>query len=137
VDRDVRMIGSLDPADTRRFELAVAGPSALLVAKVHKILDRLNNPDRLSDKDALDVYRLLRAVSTEELRRRFVILLGEQVSRTATLRAIEELPGLFGSPTAAGSRMAVRAAGSPASAQTLAASLVVLAQDLATSLRSS
>lgn len=40
VDYDVTMIGALDPADPRRFALAVAGPSALLVSKVHKMLDR-------------------------------------------------------------------------------------------------
>ncbi|HYN81309.1 MAG TPA: GSU2403 family nucleotidyltransferase fold protein [Gemmatimonadaceae bacterium] len=59
VDHDVRTIAALDPRDDRRFELAVAGPSALLVAKVHKILDRVSVPDRRTDKDALDVLSLI------------------------------------------------------------------------------
>jgi len=64
VDRDLRRIGALDPGDRRQFNLFVAGPAALLVAKVHKIMDREEDAGRRSDKDALDLYRLLRAVPT-------------------------------------------------------------------------
>lgn len=130
VDRDQMTIGSLDPDDQRHVDLAVAGPSALIVAKVHKILDRADSQDRLSDKDALDVYRLLRAVPTAELARRIAILLADDVSRTATERALIEFPRLFGSANAAGSRMAVRAAGSLEIPETLSASLATLAGDL-------
>ena len=38
--------------DTRQFELLVAGPAALIVAKVHKIMDRVDEADRRRDKDA-------------------------------------------------------------------------------------
>lgn len=60
-DNDVLTIASLDPAaDHRSVELRVAGVPALLVAKAHKIRDRLaGRPDRLNDKDAADVYRLM------------------------------------------------------------------------------
>jgi len=44
VDNDRRLIGSLEPTDQREFEMAVAGPSALLVAKVFKIDDRAEDP---------------------------------------------------------------------------------------------
>jgi hypothetical protein len=59
VDRERRVIAALDPDDTRTAELRVAGPSALLVAKVHKIAGRAGNEDRARDKDAVDVLRLL------------------------------------------------------------------------------
>jgi hypothetical protein len=40
VDYDVHALRSLTADDPRAFELRVAGPSALLVAKLHKIADR-------------------------------------------------------------------------------------------------
>jgi len=103
VDRDMRTISAIESRDDRRFELTVAGPSALLVAKIHKILDRFDSPDRGRDKDALDVYRLLRAVPTDELVRRFSVLLEDSLSRAVTEFTIAELPGLFGSQRAHGS----------------------------------
>lgn len=134
VDRNLMTLTALEPDDRRHFDLAVAGPAALLVAKVHKILDRVDFPDRLSDKDALDVYRLLRAIPTAELVKRFSALLAEDVSRGVTMHAIAEFGRMFGYPTAVGSRMAVRAAGPLESEGILAASMSVLAQDLITAL---
>ena len=46
---------------------AVASLSALLVAKLHKIGERGQSADRLEDKDALDVLRVLRAVPTADV----------------------------------------------------------------------
>jgi hypothetical protein len=42
----------------------VASPSALLVAKLHKLAERAQEPaaKRAKDKDALDVLRILRAI---------------------------------------------------------------------------
>jgi hypothetical protein len=54
---------ALVAGDDRRYQVAVAGTAALLVAKIHKIGDRLDDsrrPDRQADKDALDVLRLVR-----------------------------------------------------------------------------
>lgn len=134
VDNDRFTISALDAADERRFELSVAGPSALLVAKVHKIVDRIESPDRLRDKDALDVYRLLRVVQTAALVSRFQLLLENELSRSSTQRAIAEIPRLFGSASAIGSRMVVRAAGQPESGDTIAASITVLSEDLISAL---
>lgn len=65
VDSSRKSIGALDPAaDPREFIVAVAGPAALLVAKIHKLHDRIDTPGRLNNKDAHDVYRLLRAIET-------------------------------------------------------------------------
>jgi hypothetical protein len=130
VDRNLMTIGALDPEDRRHVDVAIAGPSALIVAKVHKILDRVDSRDRLSDKDALDVYRLLRAVPTPDLARRIAVLLADDVSRRATERAVMEFPRLFGSAIAAGSQMAARAAGNLENSETLSASLATLAGDL-------
>ena len=61
VDRSRHTIGALGVVDSRSYEIWIAGPAALLVAKVHKIAERVGSPARESDKDALDVLRLLRA----------------------------------------------------------------------------
>jgi hypothetical protein len=135
VDRDMSAISALDASDNRQFNLWVAGPSALLVAKVHKILDRIDSPDRQRDKDALDVYRLLRAVPAAALVGRFESLLADDLSREVTERAIAQIPQLFGSPSAVGSRMVVRAAGPLEFAETIAASVSVLSQELISALR--
>jgi len=58
VDNDVRVLPALDPLDRRAVKVRVAGPAALLVAKLHKVGERRAAPDRLLDKDALDIYRL-------------------------------------------------------------------------------
>jgi len=100
------------------------------VAKIHKIGERVESRDRTSDKDALDVYRLLRAVSTEELAHRVRGLQDSTLSRDVTRVAIEQLPRLFGSPTAPGCQMATRSAALVVDAATLAASLVALTKDL-------
>jgi hypothetical protein len=59
VDHSPMTIAALDPDDGRSITVEVAGLAAMLVAKAHKISDRLktNKTDRLSDKDAADVYR--------------------------------------------------------------------------------
>lgn len=70
IDHDVVNISALD-ADVRSFALRVAGPAALLTAKAIKISERFDQadsqPDRVKEKDALDAFRILQAVSTESL----------------------------------------------------------------------
>ncbi len=43
------IIGALDPADSRSVTMNVAGPGALLVAKLHKLGERVANDDRVKD----------------------------------------------------------------------------------------
>jgi hypothetical protein len=64
IDYSTAHLTALDPSDHRAFDIRLAGPSALLVAKLHKLADRSREPEarRLKDKDALDVLRLLRAI---------------------------------------------------------------------------
>jgi hypothetical protein len=52
VDNAVFAIRALAPGDDRVVEARVAGPAALLVAKLHKLDDRQQTPRRFLDKDA-------------------------------------------------------------------------------------
>jgi hypothetical protein len=72
---------ALDASDTRTIDVRVAGPAALLVAKVHKIDDRRLDR-RHSDKDALDVFRLLHT-ETVDLAERYRKLLDDTRSTEA------------------------------------------------------
>jgi hypothetical protein len=74
IDRELQTVAALDPEDDRTVELWVAGPGALLVAKVHKIAERVGAQDRVRDKDALDVLRLLREIDTADLADRLSVL---------------------------------------------------------------
>lgn len=72
VDHSPAEIAALEPGDRRSFTIEVAGPAALLVAKLHKLGDRDQDaPERLNDKDAHDVYRLLVAVGRRICRERW------------------------------------------------------------------
>ena len=131
VDRARMDIASLDRADERAVAMLVAGPAALLVAKVHKIADRAGTPDRVSDKDALDLLRLLQAIDTATLAAGLVRLADHKLSATVTGDAMSRLVALFG-PQAAAIRMAVRAAGPGADHDVISASFTALVSDLLT-----
>ena len=76
VDKSVLTINSFETQDIRSFEIKVAGPAALIIAKTAKISDRLRGSDhRLISKDAHDVYRLLLATQTVTLSQLFQELL--------------------------------------------------------------
>lgn len=71
-DNSPQIITALDSSDSRRHEIRVAGPAALLVAKAIKLDDRLadasrGNSRRIVDKDALDVLRLLQACPMSQI----------------------------------------------------------------------
>lgn len=107
-DNSKMVVRALDPADdSREFEVSVAGPAALLVAKLHKIHDRIESPKRQDNKDAHDAYRLLRAVETDFLATAIGRLQGNDVGASVTADALSYLDELFASSAAApGSRMA-------------------------------
>lgn len=132
VDKSATSIGALDALDVRSFSVAVAGPAALMVSKLHKIQERLAERDqrRLDAKDALDVLRLLRAVSTDDLASTFKRLLETSVSSEVTREALSGLKDLFSTTRGVGSQMAVRAAGPLAVADEIAASSAALTLDL-------
>ena len=121
---------SLESQDERSNEVAVAGPGALLIAKLHKISERQGEPGRLQDKDALDVLRLLRAKPTDDLAAALENALTEKISAAVTQEALSQLQNLFAGPASPGSLMAARAAAPLESPQTTAASCAALAGDL-------
>lgn len=132
IDNSKTVIQALDrDVDPREFEVSVAGPAALLVAKLHKIHDRLVTPSRQDNKDAHDVYRLLRAVETrvfvDSLRR----LLREGISAEVTSEALAQLGELFAQGAAArGSLMAGAAEELVGDPPAVSESVSLLAQDL-------
>lgn len=131
VDNSIETVTALDPADTRTFHVRVAGPGALVVAKMHKFMERLDHPDRLSDKDAHDIYRILRAVDTTELADAFRTVLldpiSEGVTRTAITGTQQHLaPG----PESALAHMAGRAEAGIGEPETVSLAAALLAQDL-------
>lgn len=134
VDRDKRTVSALDSADRRQVQIWVAGPGALFVAKVHKIAERVDAHDRVRDKDALDVLRLLRAVDTDALADRLRSLLAQDLTRPVTQEAVAFLGQLFDSQRSDGVQMAVRAAGRGEDAATIAGSMIALVAGLKASL---
>lgn len=111
VDRSPIAITSLDPTDKRAITLAVAGPAALLVAKLHKIGERTAQadirPDRVIAKDAADSYRLMLHLGAEAAAERFDSFLEHATAGPSTRTALGYLEALFGTPAAAGVRLAV------------------------------
>jgi hypothetical protein len=135
VDQQRRTIEALEDEDERAFEVAVAGPAALLVAKLHKIAERVDTPGRREDKDALDILRLLQAVPTEVIADGVRTLLGEEISADVTEEALSFLRDLFSEPSRPGCQMAARAAVPLEPEDTIAASCAFLTQDLLQAIR--
>ncbi|MFG2395110.1 hypothetical protein ACGFYF_40515 [Streptomyces lavendulae] len=113
VDRSPMAVGSLDPTDSRRITVNVAGPTALLLAKAFKISDRLDEvgtrPERLHDKDAGDVVRLMMATTPEEVDRTCAAVRGDSRAGGAMVEGLKRLRRLFGSPRSPGVDLAVSA----------------------------
>ncbi len=130
VDQQRRTIEALGDEEDRAFEVAVAGPAALLVAKLHKIAERIDAPGRSEDKDALDVLRLLRAVSTGTITDGVHKLLNADISAGVTEEALTFLRDLFSEPSRPGCQMAARAAAPLEPEDTITASCAALSQDL-------
>jgi hypothetical protein len=104
-------LAALDGADSRRFNVRVARPAALLVAKAHKLRGRLvaGKADRIADKDAADVYRLMLSVPVRDFLLRLDPLLADDTAAPVCREAVDLLAGLFGSRGAEGVRMAINA----------------------------
>lgn len=110
VDVAEHAIASFEPADDPRIVRAkVAGPGALLIAKVFKIHERRGSA-RANDKDALDVLRILQGIATDDLARRLRTILGDRRSATTGTRAVALFAEIFGDRGGQGALMAARAA---------------------------
>jgi hypothetical protein len=111
VDRSPMTITSMDSTDQRAISVDVAGPTALLVAKLHKIGERTalaeTRPDRVIAKDAADSYRLMLHLGADQAIERFESLVDDPVAGGPTRRSLGYLKALFTAPGAAGVRLAV------------------------------
>ncbi len=132
VDYTLVRVGALDPADTRMFDVRVAGVAALLVAKLHKIDERKDTPDRLQDKDGLDVLRLLRFAETAHLAGTLVALAEHAIARDVTRQARGFLQEHFSHREGIGAQMAVRASIGLEDSAAIAISCEALARRLLT-----
>jgi hypothetical protein len=111
VDNSTMTIAALDPNDRRALQAKVAGPAALLVAKAHKLHDRVlsGRQDRLDDKDAADVVRLMQATKPDEIAATLDILIKDEIAGPSTREAFEYIEELFGRRGRPGIEMASRA----------------------------
>lgn len=110
VDHSTLTITALDLTDTRSVTVEVAGMAAMLVAKAHKISDRLKDKkvDRLSDKDAADVYRIMQTARPEVLGETLRGLQGHPMAGPVTETALDLIRDLFGNRRGEGIAMAQR-----------------------------
>lgn len=111
VDHSRVAIEALDPRDGRSRDVEVAGPTALLIAKAHKLADRVTDgrDNRLSDKDAVDVLRLMLATAPSAVAETCGELLNDPVAGEPSAVALRHLDDLFGRRGRPGIDMAVRA----------------------------
>lgn len=110
VDNEAIEVSALDPADDRSRTVTVAGVAALLVAKIHKLTDRVagNRSDRIKDKDAADVVRLMGAEKASSVASTLAHLSSHPDAGEVTGAAIEGFNELFGTRAGAGIEMAAR-----------------------------
>lgn len=111
IDKDPMRITALDASDERAVTVDVAGVAALLVAKAHKLHDRFQRgrSDRLDDKDAADVFRLMQVSSPAIVGTTLAELGSHEIAGPPTTAAIGYLDELFGRRGRAGIQMASRA----------------------------
>jgi hypothetical protein len=111
IDHSPVDVQALDPFDGRSITTEVAGVASLLVAKSHKLHDRLTQgvARRVDDKDASDVIRIMQTTSVREVVVKFQGFVENEVASQPTIDAIEYLRDLFGRRTSKGTEMAARA----------------------------
>ena len=102
----------------------------MMVAKLHKIAERKSSPDRLQDKDGLDVLRLLRSAETVHLAGTLAKLAEHSIAGDATRQARVFLQEHFGDREGIGAQLAVRASVGLEDAATIAISCEALARRL-------
>jgi hypothetical protein len=109
VDNAVQRIGSLDESNSRSAMVLVAGPAALLVAKIYKLRDRVGEgrESRIEPKDAFDAFRLLR-LPTHQLMPGFTKMAQSEVSARVSEEAIRALAELFAGDDSIGTQLAGR-----------------------------
>ncbi len=111
VDNGIMTIAALDPEDHRSVQAKVAGSAALLAAKAHKLHDRVSSgrTDRLDDKDAADVVRIMQTTNPIEVRATLDALSEHPVAAGPSKNTLMYIEQLFGRRGSTGIKMAARA----------------------------
>lgn len=130
VDHDPIVIDSFEAIDRRQVRVNVAGPAALLVAKAHKLGERLGTPQRLIAKDAGDVFRLFEATPLNEMTRLMHTLLNDDRSSQPAVVALDYVRTLFTTPRAPGTQLAVQALDIAVDQSTVTTTMTGYSQDL-------
>lgn len=111
IDHHQMTIASLEPhRDTRTTILRVAGTAALLIAKAHKIGERVDEGKeyRIKPKDAGDVFRLMRSpMPPDAVGARLAELRRNPMCGASVETGIDYLKRLFGNERAPGVDLAV------------------------------
>jgi hypothetical protein len=132
VDCNEMTIGALDTKDARRFRLSVAGSGALLIAKLHKLGDRIRDErrrDRLEPKDAYEAYRLMQLPKDVVLAGWKKCLADERAGDVAS-EAVGLLKDLFVTADSPGSQLAAEYARRAEDPDVVTASAAALANEL-------
>ncbi|BCB84954.1 hypothetical protein [Phytohabitans suffuscus] len=115
-DNTEMTVVSLEPdVDDRSAQVRVAGPGALLVAKAHKLAERLGDGDRgqirrVKPKDAGDVYRLMTSsTSPVQVGSGLRELADDPLCGQSVSAGVKHLSQLFGAPNARGVTLAAEA----------------------------
>lgn len=96
-----------------------------------KVAERTKGTQRRrDDKDAFDLFRLLRAVQTSQLTAGLKHLLSDDLSSAITTEAVEAFKELFGDAASAGIKMVVSHIRGTEPEDIISASCVALSQDL-------
>lgn len=130
VDNEAREIAAFETSDPRKVRLRVAGPAALLVAKVTKIEERRGDPSRHQPKDGLDVLRLLQTTPTQRLARRLADLRSDQLAGAVTAAAISALERDGRDPAGLVARLAATGVGNLADPDAISKSVAILLDEL-------
>jgi hypothetical protein len=111
VDHSEVTITALEEGDGRSVVANVAGAAALLVAKLHKLHDRVaeGSAERLNDKDAGDVIRVMQSTSAHEVGTTLARLQTDELAGPVTSSALDYIDDLFGRRGGPGIQMAARA----------------------------
>lgn len=133
VDWSRHRIAALDPMDKRSYELKVAGPAAILIAKLVKISERSGTP-RVEPKDGYEAFRLMQ-LPLQRIVEGWRRALASESSKVVADEAIELLAQLFGAAGGAGVDLAVKYVGEFEDPRQMRLSSPVLANQVVAALR--
>lgn len=111
IDNDTMRVSALEDADSRVFDTKVAGPTALTIAKLHKIAERITvaRQHRISPIAAADIYRLMLATPSGDVIAVLRQLLADGLTAVSTRHGLDQPTNLFGARLRPGVQLAVRA----------------------------